>query len=132
MRMSKTKEPSFDKIGIFLSAACLIHCMLVPVGLIFIPLSVMAYIDTEWLHILLAILTVPIAYYAMKRGFTHHRSRSPILLSVLGISCLWAALFIEKPHWLEISIVLIGAAFNISAHLTNQKMTHLKNDLSIS
>jgi hypothetical protein len=75
---------SLDRLGIGVSLACLIHCLALPLLLIFLPFG---QLFTRWhlpFHILIFLLAAPTAYVSLRQGYRHHRQRVILILGTLG------------------------------------------------
>jgi hypothetical protein len=75
---------SLDRLGIGVSLACLIHCLALPLLLIFLPFG---QLFTRWhlpFHILIFLLAAPTAYVSLRQGYRHHRQRVILILGALG------------------------------------------------
>ena len=86
-----------DRTGICASIGCAVHCMIAPVLLIFAPV-----LGGMWTHpvshLAIAALVLPIAAFALRRGFRHHNRRW-----VLGVGTVGMALVLfgaALPFWL--------------------------------
>ena len=105
---------NYDKIGIFVSGLCLIHCILLPFLSIIIP-----FLD-EKLHILLFFIIITIGFYSFYFGFKKHQKLRPLILFIIGIIFLSLEIF---SHYEVFTI--FGSVIIIAAHLNNSY--HCKN-----
>jgi hypothetical protein len=74
-----------DRLGIWLSAICAVHCMVVPIVLIFFP--VMSWI--HWSRIMDVIVLSVAAIFGLGGcllGLRHHRDAVPLCLVLLGLA----------------------------------------------
>jgi len=73
-----------DRIGIFASILCAIHCALTPVLLILLPTfgKAWAHPSTHWG---MAIIVIPIAVFMIKKGFKKHGKKWIVALGAVGI-----------------------------------------------
>lgn len=94
--MENTKSPAtiWDKLGILLSALCLIHCILGPILLVLIP-SISQFFTEEWIHIFLFIFVVLVAGYVFLSHYKYHRSKSILVSAFSGIFLLSLGLFLH-------------------------------------
>jgi hypothetical protein len=78
--------PKFDldRIGIIASAACVVHCMLTPIFLLFLPA-----LGKQWgdgiVHVILAIGVVPLAGLVIFRGYLRHQVRWVVGVGAAGM-----------------------------------------------
>lgn len=111
----------FDNLGIWISGLCLIHCVLMPVFIIFYPFM---FNKTEEIifHSILLIIAIILSLISFKSGYKIHQKSKPIKLALTGISLMFFNLiFHDFFHDIELLINLIGSLFIISAHLSNKK-----------
>ncbi|WND01811.1 MerC domain-containing protein [Temperatibacter marinus] len=120
--ISKNKGPFFDKVGILVSTVCLLHCMIVPLLYLIFPFALFPFLSSEWVHLTLASLAVPIAIAAMKMGYSKHGSKRPLYIVLLGMLMLWGALLAHDSPWLETIVAVIGAASIAMAHHLNHTL----------
>lgn len=73
-----------DRIGIWASVLCAIHCALTPVLLILLPTfgKAWAHPSTHWG---MALVVIPIAAYMMKKGYQRHGKKWIVTLGSIGI-----------------------------------------------
>lgn len=109
-----------DRIAMTLSGLCLVHC----IGgvLLFSLFAVLgdAFFSPRVHEIGLA-LAIPLAVYALGRGFLHHRQPTPLVLGGIGV-CLMA-FGISVPHGdpREIAMTVLGVSLVATAHYLNRR-----------
>lgn len=113
----------WDKAGLLLSTLCLVHCVITPIAVSALPTVAHLIGDNEWIHVFLAMLTLPVAGYAIYSGYRRHHSFVPLMFAVAGIVLLLSALQIHEPHWLEILVTSVGSAVLSIGHLANHRLT---------
>lgn len=57
-----------DGASIGASALCLLHCMVVPIGLVFLPLVAVLAETTEILHLAALLFVIPLSLFALSRN----------------------------------------------------------------
>ncbi|MDU0353734.1 MerC domain-containing protein [Paraglaciecola aquimarina] len=78
-----------DRSAIILSSLCLIHCLVLPVILVLLPtLTSVAFFSDERFHTWLLYGVIPISLFAVVLGYFHHRNRSVVLVTSIGMSVL--------------------------------------------
>ena len=79
-----SKKVNADRIGIFASILCAIHCALTPVLLLMIPTfgKMWAHPATHWG---MAIVVIPIAVFMMLKGFREHGKKWVLGVGSLGV-----------------------------------------------
>ena len=73
-----------DRIGVFASVLCAIHCAATPFLLLFLPVFGKVWAHPAS-HILVALLVVPLAAISIQRGYMAHRKRWVLITAYLGI-----------------------------------------------
>lgn len=114
---------NWDKVGIGLSALCMVHCLVSPFLLLLLPTVGTLYASgAEQFHWLMAIVVLPVALFAFVRGFRHHRRAMTLVLGLAGVACLYAALAFHElfasdlPHTL---FTLAGSVLLLVGHVMN-------------
>ena len=82
--IQEAKAKRADRIGIFASILCAIHCAITPVLLLVMPTfgKAWAHPATHWG---MAIVVIPIAVYMMIKGYRKHGKKWVVGLGSLGI-----------------------------------------------
>lgn len=87
-----------NKIGMYASLACAVHCAVFPLLLVFAPSL------ADWLHLnvaveaVLLVFVVGVTGYMMMRGFPVHRRLKPSVVAVLGVLCLLLGVMTHGVH----------------------------------
>lgn len=89
---------NFDRLGIVMSIACAIHCMLLPFLALFSTLGVLSIIQSFWFEWGIVILAIIIAYWSLGNGIRVHKNILPLILAILGFTCIGIGLFIFHKH----------------------------------
>lgn len=107
-----------DKMAVFFSGLCLVHCMLTP---LIIGVGVMGFVgdmlESEWVHIVMLFPVVALAVFSLPSAYRSHRTHWPMVLAVLGIAALCSAFFL--PETMELWITIPAASLLILAHSWN-------------
>lgn len=109
-----------DALGIFLSIACAIHCLALPVLMGVLPLIGMEFfMDHEFEHVMMAIIFL-VAGFTLYRGFRVHKRLSVMVAFVVGMI---AFLLVRPslPEQLHSIATLIGGMAFIAGHWMNWK-----------
>ena len=111
-----------DRLGIWTSALCVVHCLLTPVLLSFSAVVAHFPPAEEKVHRGLALLVALFGTFALLIGFRKHRRSSVLLMMVTGLSCIAGTAWFgdELPsHAIEVGITFFGSAMMIAAHRLN-------------
>ena len=139
-RDSNSAWRALDRAGTFLSAACALHCALIPLALALIPsmtLALLSWHDPrhrmamgllqasrwEWLFVLVALL---VGAGSLGFGYLRHRSARPGLL--LAAAAVSFALAIASPlsanALLHASFAVLAGLALAGGHLLNLRLLH--------
>ncbi len=125
-----------DMLGFSASTICAIHCALIPVILLFLPLIGLEFIHNPIIEFTLIGLSLVIGIYTLRSGYLKHHGRIyPTVLFVLGLAIIvWGHFFIghelHEGHIDEITtlsiigavVIPVGAIMIAIAHYMNRKM----------
>lgn len=70
-----TEKSRWDRVGIWLSGICLVHCLLLPLALVVLPVGALMVTWHEDVHIVFAGLLVPTTALAFLQGYRRHRQK---------------------------------------------------------
>lgn len=123
--MSSNPRPirfRLDRLGVFLSALCAVHCVAVLVLVAVLGLGGGFLLNPEIHHVGLA-LAMGIAAIAIGGGALRHRKMDALVLAVIGLCFMGGALAV--PHGVEESVLtIIGVGLVIGAHILNLRHSH--------
>lgn len=120
----------FDKLAIILSALCFLHCTLVPVVMLTMPLVWLGSLQGEHIHQLLIIGVLPFSLFALLLGCRKHRTWSILRLGSFGLVLLVLAALIGHDFLGEIGeklVTMIGSTLLIIGHIRNFKLCKLQD-----
>lgn len=113
----------WDKIGIFLSGLCAVHCLVTPLLLLTLPVLGQAF-EEESVHLIMALFVAPVGGFAFWSGYKHHKKAKVLALGILGI-LLIAGASVAPHSWVEFFghdlITIFGSILLISAHVLNRR-----------
>jgi len=113
---------ALDKIGIFASSLCAIHCAVVPLIITLLPLSGLGFLASERLEI--SMIAIAIVIGSVSLGFSlirSHKKPLPILLLLLGFSLILTGHYSTEA--LEHIIIPIGVITIAISHYVNWRLT---------
>lgn len=111
-----------DRLGVWTSALCVVHCLLTPVLLSFSAVLAHLLPSEESTHRSLATLVALFGAVALIAGFRRHRRWLVLLLMTGGLGCIaGAAWFGDRlpSHACEVAITFCGSTLMIGAHRLN-------------
>ena len=120
--MYKTQENS-DRFAMGISMACLIHCFFAP-SLIVMSYGFLSFsVDSEIVHLVLLLTTIPISLFALGLGYKNHKVLSYLLIGIAGLSVLTSAYLLEDvfSQPLERFMTSLGASIIAISRFKNYK-----------
>jgi hypothetical protein len=89
-----TTVSMLDRLGIAVSAFCLVQCLLLPVLVLISPLTSLGLLGHEAFHLLLLFVIVPVSAAAFAMGYRMHRNRAMLIPGLSGLLIVaFAAVF---------------------------------------
>ena len=119
----KTKK--LDKISIYISGFCLIHCLAFPILSVSIPFY--GFFTGNHFHEILLFLIIPISSFALYRGFKNHKNRRIISVGIIGGILVFlgaTVLHNQANSSYELIITAIGSVLLALAHFNNNRVSH--------
>ena len=121
-----------DNLGITISSACAIHCVLLPAILIIAPYSFFA---SHEFHETLIYFIIPFAAIAFFMGCRKHGDIKVLLMGSAGIILLISSLLIHQvfhseqhsEEFLTVLITVAGSMMLIISHLRNRRLCQQEN-----
>ena len=113
-----------DKFAMSFSAICLIHCLFAPSLIILSYSSLALTIESELIHKIILLLTVPVSIFAISLGYKNHSNNSIIYTGIAGLTILISALLIGESigENAELILTMIGSLMVIYCHYRNYKI----------
>ena len=123
---------NLDLTAIILSALCVLHCLFIPLALLFVPSLAAYFFAQEAFHQILLFFIIPISIIAMFLGCRKHKKYNIFLYGIIGVSLLLISAF--WGHDLfgesgEIILTIFGSSIISVGHFKNQR--HCKDDCHI-
>ena len=111
-----------DLIGVMLSAACVLHCLALPIVIVMLP-SLGVFFEAHWVHQVLIGIAAPVSLWAVVRSrlWMQYQVGVPMLA---GLLLLALAAFYKPAEALEAPISIVGAALLAFGHYRNTRLVH--------
>jgi hypothetical protein len=117
----KTSNVMLDKLGIWISSLCALHCLLVPLLLPVAPLIASSFFAEQWFERSILSFSILVGFAALFVGFhKYHRQLYPLYSLALGGLIYWNKDIFG--HEFEPITIGIGALLIIVAHVTNLRL----------
>ena len=126
----KYSSNTLDKLAIGLSAACAVHCLLLPLLILVVPQVATMVFASENVHEWMVLLVLPTSAYALTMGCRKHQRYRLLIPGVGGLAILVLAVLTEEylGEWGEKSLTLIGSALIAFGHFQNYKLCREVDD----
>lgn len=113
-----------DKVGMFSSATCAIHCIFLPFLITILPLYGLSFIVDESFEIIMLIVSIMLAILSLCLGYKTHKNKKMFFLFSVGISFLLLGRFAHENNWGFSSLVIlfIGGSIMACSHIVNKKL----------
>lgn len=110
-----------DKVGIWTSSLCAVHCLLLPALLPVIPYIGATFFAEDWFEKTILSLSMIVGFWALLIGFyRYHRQLYPIYSLLMGGLIYWNKDMFGEAY--EPVTVAIGAVLIAGAHVINMKL----------
>jgi hypothetical protein len=117
----KTSNVMLDKLGIWVSSLCALHCLLLPLLLPIAPLIASSVFAEQWFERSILSFSILVGFAALFVGFhKYHRQLYPLYSLALGGLIYWNKDIFG--HEFEPITIGIGALLIIVAHVTNLRL----------
>ena len=123
--MKQAVNINYDKIAISFSVVCALHCLLLPIIVIFLPAISATFVGSEDFHKILLYFVIPSSIIALSLGCKMHGKYEVYSYGVIGIGTLLFASFFGHDYLGEIGEILftlLGAGIVSLGHYRNQKL----------
>ncbi len=110
-----------DRLGIWASSLCALHCLLLPILIPLIPFVSASFFAEAWFERTILTLSMIVGFWALLSGFyRYHRQIYPLYSLVLGVLIYWNKDMFGAAY--EPFTITIGALLIVAAHVANLKL----------
>ncbi|MDJ0277462.1 MerC domain-containing protein [Sphingomonas sp. 2R-10] len=113
------RQRLLDGFAVAASLLCLVHCLLLPLLLVALPVLATILIVPEAFHAIAFALAVPTSLVALGAGYRRHRRTLPAALALMGLALLGTGAFAVDGETVERIVTSIGGVVLAAAHLLN-------------
>ena len=120
--MSTLAKKSFmDRVGIWTSSLCALHCLLLPILIPLLPFVSASFFAQDWFERTILSFSMIIGFWALLSGFyRYHRQLYPLYSLFLGGLIYWNKDMFGEAY--EPFTIGIGAMLIVAAHVVNLKL----------
>jgi hypothetical protein len=117
----------WDRVGISASLLCVVHCLATPLMVLSMPV-VGEFLSHDLFHVLIMIVVIPVAVWALWNGYRVHRHPRVLWLGAIGIVLLTAAMFANhQDQRIEIAGMIAAGLILASAHWINLRSCRIRH-----
>jgi len=107
-----------DRLGVWITSLCALHCLLLPVLIPLAPLVASSFVASDWFERSILSFSILVGFAALFIGFhKYHRQLYPIYSLVLGGLIYWNKDMFGEEY--EPITIAVGAVLIIAAHVIN-------------
>lgn len=131
MRDSKKNNVALDKLGMWLSGACAIHCAVLPVMIAFGVGSGLSWMLNHEFELIFLSISLCIASYSLIEGYLRvHNNLSVVVLALIGFVMLIIG---HEMSSMAITAILstIGGMCILISHLINYRLRNQNCNLAV-
>jgi hypothetical protein len=114
-----------DKAAITLSFICTIHCLALPLVVVFLPALAVLNLEDEASHLWMLAAVVPTSLFALTMGCKKHKKLAVMVFGLAGLAVLIAAVLLGHDILTEAGeqiLLAIGAIIIALGHLKNHQL----------
>ena len=115
-----------DRLAIFLSALCVVQCLMLPIIVTSLPFLDIWWLSDHFLHPFLLLFVIPLTFYTLLPARAKHGSNLPLQLAIPGLLLLFVGIFMHQ-NAMEKTLTVIGASFLAGAHIKNILLSRFNN-----
>lgn len=126
---TEAKKSIMDRVGIWTSSLCALHCLLLPILIPLLPFVGASFFAQDWFEKTILSLSMIIGFWALLSGFyRYHRQLYPLYSLLLGGLIYWNKDMFGEAY--EPFTIGFGAVLIIAAHVANVKLCKSCNECS--
>ena len=115
-----------ESLGMSGAALCAIHCALLPVALVLLPVLGLGFLSSPGFEIGFVLFATTLAIASLWHGYRHHRAYHAFLWLVPGLVLLWCGVFMPALHEPVVAHAItmsLGGSLVALAHLANMRLS---------
>lgn len=119
-----THNGVLDHLAITLSGLCLVHCLMLPV--IIVALPILAQWNDSHFHTQMLIVVVPVSLFAYALAYPRHRNKTIIAWGIAGIAIMFVGGTIAHANYgivADALLTMAGSLILAASHFFNNRLT---------
>lgn len=120
----RLKMPNLDALGMFASALCLVHCLVLPFVFMLLPTLGSHFVHDDRTHYCLAFFVTAFCLTAVVPGYLRHSNKRVLISMAIGLSLVLFGTFattITGERW-ELPLITVGNVLVVLAHFLNRRL----------
>lgn len=113
------RQRLLDGLAIGASILCLVHCLLLPLVILLLPMLALVLNVPEAFHLAVFLLAVPTSLLALGAGQRRHRRGSPLAVALPGLLLMAAGLSLARTEGMETALTVAGSLLLAAGHILN-------------
>ena len=113
-----------ERVAVGASAACLVHCIGLPLLLAALPALATIVAVPESFHVWVLAFAVPASGIALLLGYRSHRARLPLLVGCAGLALLALGALVLLGGTFETPVTVGGSLTLAMSHVMNWRRRH--------
>lgn len=113
------RQQLYDAFAVGLSLLCLVHCLVLPMLIVLVPVLAAYLAVPEQFHVWALAAAVPASAIALTAGYRRHRQRRPVLIVIPGIALLALGALAAPTEAMETALTVPGALALALGHALN-------------
>jgi len=112
-------EGLLDGFAVCASAACMVHCLVLPLVLAALPAVASRIGAGEGFHAIALMAALPTSALALAGGWRRHRAFGPVVVGSVGLLLMAFGLLFAERHAIETAVTVAGSLCLAGAHVAN-------------
>lgn len=108
-----------DGFAVCASAACMVHCLLLPLLFAALPALAVRFDLGEGFHRIMLLVAVPTSSLALVGGWRRHRAFAPMVVGWIGLVLMALGVAFASRVALETAVTVAGSLLVAGAHVAN-------------
>ncbi len=121
-RAAPRDRHTLDRLAIWLSGLCLVHCLVFPIAIAILPVLAGILPRQWWVHPVILAAALPLAVVALVRGWRRSGDVRPLLIGATGLAFLIAGVVAAEGSTAEVVLTVTGGLVLSSAHVLNWRL----------